>query len=138
MKPDFRCSEDELSRNSRGNACLNGKLAVSNFGQVFPCIFARDYIVGNVLTSDLEGICWDSSLRRVWNSTKDDVLVCKDCEYRYCCGDCRVLAAAGNRDPNAFFSNPYPRCSYNPYTGQWGQGTWKVDEHGSPSYEGFS
>ena len=31
---------------------------------------------------------------------------------------------------------PYPRCTYNPYTGQWGRGVWNVNENGQPFYDG--
>ena len=42
-------------------------------------------------------------------------MVCKDCEFRYCCHDCRPLAegVAGNKKAK------YPRCCYNPYDGEW-------------------
>lgn len=137
MKPDFTCSEDTLHKNMAGNSCLNGKLAVTSAGAVLPCIFARSWEVGNARTTDLEGILQTPRLLDVWSNTKDSAFVCRDCEYRYCCGDCRVLAG-GSSNRNAFLSNPYPRCSYNPYTGEWGQGLWKVDGNGVPFYERFS
>lgn len=66
---------------------------------------------------------------------KDDVLVCQDCEYRYVCFDCRPIsegAACGNGD---YKTAPYPRCTYDPYEGVWGGGTWKVDDEGKPYYD---
>ncbi|MFA5776222.1 MAG: radical SAM protein [Patescibacteria group bacterium] len=137
MKPDFTCSERTVRKNMAGNPCLNGKLAITSSGVVFPCIFARGWEVGNARTMDIETVLQEFRLVRVWGSTKDSVLVCRDCEYRYCCRDCRVLAG-GSTDHNNFLSNPYPRCSYNPYTGEWGSGLWKVDGNGVPFYERFS
>ena len=29
---------------------------------------------------------------------------------------------------------PYPRCSYNPYTGEWGKGLWRMNE-AEPYYD---
>lgn len=137
MKPDFTCNERTIYKNMAGNPCLNGKLAITSSGVVFPCIFARDWEVGNARTMDIEAILQEPGLVSVWGNTKDSVLVCRDCEYRYCCRDCRVLAG-GTTDHNSFLSNPYPRCSYNPYTGEWGSGLWKVDGNGVPFYERFS
>jgi hypothetical protein len=71
----------------------------------------------------------------MWSATKDQVMVCRDCEYRYVCFDCRPLseaAAAGRAD---YLHAPYPRCTYNPYTGEWSEGLWHVDEQGQPYYD---
>ncbi len=29
------------------------------------------------------------------------------------------------------------RCTYNPYTGEWGRGSWKIDKHGNPFLQAF-
>ena len=47
----------------------------------------------------------------LWNINKDLIKVCKDCEYRYCCTDCR----AGVKSD---FDKPI-KCNYNPYQGLW-------------------
>jgi hypothetical protein len=79
--------------------------------------------------------CPGTPTRRAWASTKDQVAVCKDCEYRYVCFDCRPLSegAAGGRAD--YLHAPYPRCTYNPYTGEWRGGLWTVDEQGQPFYD---
>ena len=62
----------------------------------------------------------------------DNVLICRDCEYRYACFDCRPLAKASAGETAEYLSAPPARCTYNPYTGQWAQGVWKLDEKGEP------
>jgi len=43
--------------------------------------------------------------------------VCKDCEFRYVCTDCRAYRA----DAEDLYSKR-ARCSYDPYTATWGAG----------------
>ena len=74
-------------------------------------------------------------LETIWRSTKDNVLVCQDCEYRYVCFDCRPLSQGVNQGKGEYLTAPYPRCTYNPYTGEWAKGVWRVDENGKPYYD---
>jgi len=48
--------------------------------------------------------------------SKDHIEVCKDCEYRYACFDCRVKT---NDAENLYAKSS--DCFYNPYTGIWEQ-----------------
>lgn len=75
-----------------------------------------------------------SILKETWELTKDKVLVCKHCEYRYACFDCRPLAE-GLSCGKSYSNAPYPRCTYNPYTGEWGSGVWKMSSQGGVIYE---
>lgn len=134
LGPDFSASPDFFQRSVDGHNCLAGKITITDNGNVLPCIFSREQIVGNVRTRNLAKVL-EGKIQDIWQTTKDDVLVCQDCEYRYVCFDCRPIsegASCGNGD---YKSAPYPRCTYNPYEGQWGGGTWKVDERGKPYYD---
>ncbi len=108
-----------IKRNEKGlmipGTCWNGKVAITSSGDVIPCVFARDLVVGNVLKSGLKDILSSRELKDLWRITLDDVEVCKDCEYRYACFDCRAL-------PYSITKNLFarlPACAYNPYSGQW-------------------
>ena len=46
--------------------------------------------------------------------SKDQVKVCKDCEFRYMCSDC----SAFTKNPEDKFDKPL-KCNYNPYTAKW-------------------
>ena len=61
-------------------------------------------------------------------------MVCQDCEYRYVCFDCRPLSEGYAKGQSDYLHAPYPRCSYNPYTGEWGQGLWRMNGEG-PYYD---
>lgn len=108
-KPEFWTSQSSFNRNHFYNSCWNGKIAITSTGDIIPCIFARDDIVGNIKKDSMKSIT-DNILKK-WCITKDDIDVCKDCEYRYCCHDCRPLA----RGINGNINSKYPRCCYNPY-----------------------
>jgi radical SAM protein with 4Fe4S-binding SPASM domain len=52
----------------------------------------------------------------LWYVNKDQIDICKDCEFRYVCTDCRVYIENHN---NKKLSKP-SKCKYNPYTATWG------------------
>ncbi|HCX25697.1 MAG: Radical SAM domain protein [Candidatus Amesbacteria bacterium GW2011_GWB1_47_26] len=134
--PSFTVDKETLSRYLSGHSCLLGKITITDTGDVLPCIFSRNLVVGNALENCLAEIIAGPKLGVVWKNTKDNVLVCKDCEYRYVCFDCRPLSEGVNQGRGEYLSAPYPRCTYNPYTGEWAKGVWRVDEKGEPYYDG--
>jgi radical SAM protein with 4Fe4S-binding SPASM domain len=136
LEPNFVAQRETIAHYASGHSCLLGKVAITEFGDVLPCIFTRNHTVGNLLVSkQLEPIMRGAALSRFWKATKDQVLVCKDCEYRYVCFDCRPLSEASAGGRADYLHAPYPRCTYNPYTGEWAAGLWKVDDAGQPLYD---
>lgn len=127
--PDFQVDKTSLQHNASGNSCLQGKLAITESGSVFPCIFARQVALGSIMKNSLQEIITNSITKDFWQLTKDSVLVCRDCEYRYVCGDCRALALT----QSGCIEAPYPRCTYNPYSGNWGDGVWTM-QNNTPVY----
>ena len=75
--------------------------------------FSRGETIGNIKTSSIEEL--KKNTLKKWIITKDFIHICKDCEYRYCCHDCRPLAMGVE---NSLFSKN-PRCCYDPYKGEW-------------------
>lgn len=49
-------------------------------------------------------------------SINDQIHICKDCEFRHICTDCRAYI----EDPDDIYSKPL-KCGYNPYTGEWAE-----------------
>lgn len=97
-----------------GNGCWQGKVVVSSTGAIHPCIMQRDDISTNVRTSSLRSIL-DGDLRKYWDISLDDIEVCRDCEYRYACQDCRPVAYGQSGRLTAKSLH----CSYDPYAGEW-------------------
>lgn len=133
MRPNFRVDQRMYDRHKKSNPCLSGKLAVSYSGNVFPCIFSRAFPVGNIREQSIKDIIQDKAVQQIWETTKDDVLVCQDCEYRYACHDCRPLSLNTNPDGN-YLTAPPARCTYNPYEGIWSEGLWRLNCDGDPAY----
>ncbi|MBI4036644.1 radical SAM protein [Candidatus Daviesbacteria bacterium] len=134
LGPDFSASPDFFQRSVDGHNCLAGKITITDNGNVLPCIFSREQIVGNVRQKSLEEVLEDK-IQQIWGLTKDDVLVCQDCQYRYVCFDCRPLSEGATSGNGKYASAPYPRCTHNPYEDRWGNGTWKLDGNGQPYYD---
>ena len=113
LLPNFTITKDNFSRNISGHSCLLGKITITDNGDVLPCIFSRNLTVGNVQKTTIKDIISGQKLETVWKSTKDSVLVCQDCEYRYACFDCRPLSEGANRGKGKYLTAPYPRCNPN-------------------------
>jgi radical SAM protein with 4Fe4S-binding SPASM domain len=58
-----------------------------------------------------------TDFKKTWGINKDQISICKDCEFRYICTDCRVFIE--NKDD--IYSKP-AKCGYDPYTTKWNQG----------------
>lgn len=51
------------------------------------------------------------NFKDVWSISKSRIKVCKDCEFRHICTDCRAYID----DPNDIYSKPL-KCGYDPYS----------------------
>ncbi len=112
--PVFSANREDYEHNRQWNPCWAGKLTITNNGDVIPCIMGRTEVVGNVKMQSLREILKSAKLKSLWGLTKDQIEICRDCEYRYVCGDCRPLAIA-----RGDLHGSMPRCTYDPYKGQW-------------------
>lgn len=117
IRPPFYTDRDSFRLAHSCHSCLTGKIAITADGDVVPCIFARNRIAGNILNRPLWEVLSGAVLQEAWHTTKDAVIKCRDCEYRYACSDCRPLAQS--TDPDKRWCAPSPHCDYDPYTGQW-------------------
>ncbi len=67
---------------------------------------------GSINKISIEEIIKTENFKKFDKITKDQIKVCKDCEFRYICTDCRVFVE-GN-----IHSKPL-KCNYNPYKTKW-------------------
>jgi radical SAM protein with 4Fe4S-binding SPASM domain len=103
----------------RGGNCWGGELDVNARGEVTPCIFERKLALGRV-GADGEGfarIASGDGARSLWSIALEDCRVCRDCEFRYSCFDCRFLAY--RTSGGDLYAKP-PGCTYDPYRGRYG------------------
>jgi SPASM domain peptide maturase of grasp-with-spasm system len=95
------------------NTCLNKKVSINESGEIKNCPSLKK-VFGNIKENKIEQILQVKDFKALWKINKDKVSVCKDCEYRNICTDCRAYI----EDPNDIYSKPL-KCGYDPYTNEW-------------------
>jgi len=95
------------------NTCLNRKISIDVNGEIKNCpSMAKSY--GNIKDTTLAEAIEKPGFKDLWLINKDKIHVCKDCEFRYICTDCRAYI----ENPEDIYSKPL-KCGYNPYTAEW-------------------
>lgn len=105
-------TEERLVKAISGNVCWQGKINITYNGFITPCIMWDKYDTRyNVRDSSLDDVLTNYLFPEFWSVSKDNINICKNCEFRYICRDCRPIAQSlKDRGSN---------CKYNPYTGKW-------------------
>lgn len=99
------------------NSCLHKKIGIDIEGNIKNCPLMPE-VYGNIYNSSLEEALRQPGFKKYWNMTKDHIEVCKDCEFRYVCTDCRAYTERTHTDQGLDSSKPL-KCGYDPYTGKW-------------------
>ncbi|CAN5534560.1 hypothetical protein BH09BAC6_BH09BAC6_29080 [soil metagenome] len=110
---NFSVNKNLFFESSLFNSCLNKKIAIDSSGQIRNCPSMPE-AYGDVNTTSLLSVIEQEAFKKLWSITKDQVDICKDCEFRYICTDCRAY----RKNQNDLYAKPL-KCSYNPYIGAW-------------------
>ena len=95
------------------NSCLNRKVAIDANGAIKNCpSLSQSY--GNIQTVSLTEVLAMKGFQDLWGLNKEKIKVCRDCEFRDICTDCRAYL----QDPRDVFSKPL-KCGYDPYSCEW-------------------
>jgi len=97
------------------NSCLNCKMSVDKVGNIKNCP-SMPQSFGNIKNTTLQEALQQKGFKKYWNITKDQIDICKDCEFRYVCTDCRAYT----ENPKNDYSKPL-KCGYDPYTNEWSE-----------------
>lgn len=89
--------------------CFSTHLYIGCDMNVYPCPMERRLCHGNLKGATLKELLDP----KILNYSKDTVIGCKDCEYRYICRDCRPDSLTGNLSEKPWY------CTYDPHTGFW-------------------
>ena len=95
------------------NTCLNRKISIDTEGYIRNCPSMKEHY-GNIKDTTLQEALVHPDFKKYWFVNKDQISVCKDCEFRYICTDCRAYI----ENPEDMYSKPL-KCGYNPYTCEW-------------------
>jgi SPASM domain peptide maturase of grasp-with-spasm system len=108
----FVCSLNYFLEAITFNTYFHRKVAITSGGEI------RNYpagkLFGNVSRDGLQEIVGREEFRTLWYARKDEIHVCRDCEFRYMCTD--------SREPVKNEQGEYMHasaCSYDPYTMRW-------------------
>jgi SPASM domain peptide maturase of grasp-with-spasm system len=111
----FSIATSTFTESQHHNTCLNRKISIDVNGNIKNCpSMSQSY--GNIKDTTLMEAIEQPNFKQYWDITKDKIHVCKDCEFRHICTDCRAYVEA----PEDIFSKPL-KCGYNPYTGEWSE-----------------
>ncbi|MFQ5794165.1 MAG: SPASM domain-containing protein [Candidatus Bipolaricaulia bacterium] len=87
-----RTTADVFYHNTEYHPCLGQTLAVSADGNLLPCPFLKDEVLGNIADSHVIGEIFESrTVDEYWCLNLSQIERCKDCALRYGCLDCRVV-----------------------------------------------
>lgn len=111
----FVTNIDTFIESQHFNTCLNRKISIDARGEIRNCpSLVRSF--GNTRQVSLHSVLAQRDFSHLWEINKDQIEICKDCEFRYICTDCRAYLS----DPENVYSKP-AKCTYDPYTAIWGR-----------------
>ncbi|MDW9382643.1 grasp-with-spasm system SPASM domain peptide maturase [Chryseobacterium sp. JV558] len=100
------------------NSCLYKKIGIDRNGTIKNCPLMTESF-GNLHKHSLEEAIAQPDFKKYWNLTKDKIKICKDCEFRYVCTDCRAYTENAEKAKDGVIVSKPLKCGYNPYTGTW-------------------
>ncbi len=104
-----------VSESQHHNTCLNQKIAIDIHGNIKNCPSMQQSF-GNIKNTSLAAALQKKGFKNKWNINKDQIDICRDCEFRHICTDCRAYL----ENPEDLYSKPL-KCGYNPDTNEWAE-----------------
>jgi SPASM domain peptide maturase of grasp-with-spasm system len=112
IRPDyFSINIKSFTESQHYNSCLNRKISIDQYGNIKNCPSLKRSFGSVGATSLIEVALYNEQLKELWKVNKDQIRICKECEFRYICTDCRAYLT--NEDD--IYSKPF-KCEYDPYT----------------------
>ena len=109
----FSINISTFTESQKYNTCLNRKVSINHKGEIKNCLsLINSY--GNINEVDIKDVVFTNEFQKFWTINKSQIDVCKDCEFRNVCTDCRAFL----ENPNDLYSKPL-KCGYDPYSGTW-------------------
>lgn len=108
----FRVNIKSFTQAKNFNSCLYKKIAIDKSGNIGNCPSVPQKY-GNINHNSLMDAVEETEFKKMGTIKKDSITICKACEFRYICSDCRAYT----EDPEDLYSKPL-KCGYNPYTNQ--------------------
>jgi SPASM domain peptide maturase of grasp-with-spasm system len=116
---DFSANQSKVLESLNHNSCLHKKISIDKDGYIRNCPSMPQHF-GNIKETTLEEALNHPDFKKYWNVNKDVIAVCKDCEFRHICTDCRAYTERTHFEEDIDLSKPL-KCGYNPYTNEWAE-----------------
>jgi MoaA/NifB/PqqE/SkfB family radical SAM enzyme len=100
---------ETVERSLRAHNCFARDVYISASLEVYPCVMERRLSHGSLREAGLAALL----KKEICGLNKDKVEVCRDCELRYACYDCRPDTLGGGITAKPWY------CTYDPYSGEW-------------------
>ncbi|PQA96481.1 SPASM domain peptide maturase, grasp-with-spasm system [Chryseobacterium piscicola] len=115
---DFTLNKYLFFESHHHNSCLHKKISIDTEGNIRNCP-SMPQSFGNIKDTTLQEAFNHKDFKKYWNLTKDNIEVCKDCEFRYICTDCRAYTERTHANAEGLDTSKPLKCGYDPYTGEW-------------------
>lgn len=112
-KKYFSLNLKTISESQKYNTCLHKKISVDVNGNIKNCPSMNQHF-GNIKNTSFKDVLENPNFKKYWYINKNQVKVCKDCEFRNVCTDCRSYL----ENPKDIYSKPL-KCGYDPYNNKW-------------------
>jgi len=110
---NFYINKDFFLESLQHHTYFNGKVVIMADGQVRNAT-NHPHTFGHINEVDLALLMKNPDFTLLWNIPKDNIRICKDCEFRYMCMDSRIPF---KNDKNEWEYED--TCNYDPYNCQW-------------------
>lgn len=119
------------------NSCLHKKISIDINGNIKNCpVMPQSF--GNIKDTTLEKALKHKEFKKYWNLNKDKIEVCKGCEFRYICTDCRAYTERTHKNEEGLDISKPLKCGYDPYTGEWEEWSTNPLKQKAIKYYGLS
>lgn len=112
---DFVLSIENFNESLRFNTAYNRTIFIDRNGDIKRHIEDQS-IFGSIDIADLNEVVDNEEIKEFWAISKDKILVCKDCEFRYICPDGSIPFK--EKETDKFYSTK-TKCNYDPYKNLW-------------------
>jgi len=126
----FTTSINHVIESHNFNSCLNKKISIDEDGFIKNCPSLNQNF-GNAEETSLIEALEKKGFKAIWTTGKEKIEVCKDCEFRHICTDCRAYV----QNPTIDFSKPI-KCGYDPYSSTWED--WSINVLKKDIFNGIS
>lgn len=118
------------------NSCLHKKLGIDIDGNIRNCpVMPQSF--GNINKMTLEEVLQQGAVQQYWNMTKEEITVCRDCEFRNVCTDCRAFTERSHYNESGLDISKPLKCGYDPYSNEWTEWSLNPLKEIAITYYGF-